>query len=378
MSQMKRTTRVVDPTAAEFAAIGAPFQKHPADYGRNGGGTTPARHIARRVAALLGGVGLVLGAASCKRGGSSGEANGGKTYRIAFASFGPDAAADNAIQGTLDGLRAEGFEEGKNLKVERQHAFGEISQLPQMMQSLESQGLDLIVPMTTPGLAAAFGAIRQTPMVFVYTYDPLGAGAGKSLEDHLPHVTGVGSFPPIEETMEVILQIVPQAKKIGTIYNASEANSVKAMLAARKLLATKGVTLEEVTIATTGDVALAVQALLARSPDVVWVTGDNTVLQALEGVIRPTTAAKVPLVLNDPEFVSRGALIGVGIGWHASGLAAGKMAGRVLRGENPAGMPILELAQRRVVLNQDVARKLGLVFPPALVAEAEAVAAPPP
>ena len=107
---MKRTTRVVDPTAAEFAAIGAPFQKHPADYGRNGGGTTPARHIARRVAALLGGVGLVLGAASCKRGGSSGEANGGKTYRIAFASFGPDAAADNAIQGTLDGLRAEGFE----------------------------------------------------------------------------------------------------------------------------------------------------------------------------------------------------------------------------------------------------------------------------
>jgi putative ABC transport system substrate-binding protein len=150
------------------------------------------------------------------------------------------------------------------------------------------------------------------------------------------------------------------------------------MLVARKLLTTMGVSLEEVTIGTTGDVALAVQSLLARRPDAVWVTGDNTVLQALEGVIRPTAAAKVPLVLNDPEFVSRGALIGVGIGWHASGMAAGKMAARVLRGDNPAEMPILELAQRCVVLNQDVARKLGLVFPPALVAEAETAAAPPP
>lgn len=358
----------------------APCRRLPADDGGNDGndGNTPARHVARWVVTLLGGVGLVWCAAGCKRGGSSTAADGGKTHYIAFASFGPDAAADNAILGTLDGLRAEGFEEGKNLKVVRQHAFGEISQLPQMMQSLESQGLDLIVPMTTPGLAAAFGAIRQTPMVFVYTYDPLGAGAGKTLEDHLPHVTGVASFPPIEETMKVILQIVPQTKTIGTIYNASEANSVKAMLVARKLLTTMGVSLEEVTIGTTGDVALAVQSLLARRPDAVWVTGDNTVLQALEGVIRPTAAAKVPLVLNDPEFVSRGALIGVGIGWHASGMAAGKMAARVLRGDNPAEMPILELAQRCVVLNQDVARKLGLVFPPALVAEAETAAAPPP
>jgi putative ABC transport system substrate-binding protein len=117
-------------------------------------------------------------------------------------------------------------------------------------------------------------------------------------------------------------------------------------------------------------VFLGAQALLARSPDVVWVTGDNTVLQAIEGVIKPATGAKVPLILNDPEFVERGALAAVGIGWHASGLEAGKMAARVLRGESPAGMPIVALAKRRIVLNQDVAQKLGVVFPAALVAEA--------
>lgn len=331
----------------------------------------------QRRGAALGVALLAIGLAGCGRQqGTPAGAGGERIHRIAFASFGPDAAADNAIQGYLDGLRAEGFEEGRNLKVLRRHAFGEIAQLPQVMQSLETQGLDLIVPMTTPGLSAAFGAVKRTPMVFVYTYDPIAAGVGKSFEDHLPNATGVASFPPVEETMDVILKLVPRAAKIGTVYNASEANSVKAVEMARRVLGPKGVALEEITVAGTADVLLGTQALLARRPNAVWITGDNTVLQALEGVIRPTASAKVPLILNDPEFVERGALGAVGIGWRDSGLAAGKMAARVLRGENPAGMPIVSIAKRRVVLNPDVAAKIGVTFPPELLKEAETAAAP--
>lgn len=295
---------------------------------------------------------------------------GEKVYRVGFGYFGPDEACENAIRGFLDGLKEEGIEEGRNLEVVRTHAFGEIGHLPQMMQSIDAQELDLIVPMTTPGLAAAVGAVRKTPMVFVYTYDPIGAGAGKSFDDHLPNITGVASFPPVEGTMDVILQLFPNAKKVGTIYNASEANSVKAVGVARGILTAKGVTLDEVTIGGTGEVFLGAQALVARNPDVVWVTGDNTVTQALEAVVKPVTDAKLPLILNDPEYVSRGALAGVGIGWHPSGLAAGKMAARVLRGESPAGIPFVALARRRIVLNQELAQKLGVVFPPALVEEA--------
>lgn len=292
--------------------------------------------------------------------------SGERVYEVAFASFGPDEAADNAIQGYLDGLRGEGFEEGKNLKVTRVHAFGEIGQLPLIMQSLEARGVDLIVPMSTPGLAAAFGSVKRTPMVFVYTYDPIAAGAGRSFDDHIPLATGVASFPPIEETMEIMLKLVPQAKKIGTIYNASEANSLRAVGVARDMLKAKGIELEEVTINSTAEVLQGTQALLGRTVDAVWVTGDNTVLQALEGVLRPATEAKIPVVLNDPEFVSRGALAAVGIAWHESGEAAGRMAARVLRGESPAAMPIVPLARRSVVVNQDVAAALGVTLPPEL------------
>ena len=315
---------------------------------------------------------LLFGGAGCKRETAPPAAPGARVYRIAFASFGPDPAADSAIGGYLAGLREEGIQEGKNLEVIRKHGSGEIGQLPLLMQSLEAQSLDLIVPMSTPGLAAAFGAVKTTPMVFIYTYDPLGAGAGKSFEDHLPRVTGVASFPPIEGTMELILQLFPKTRTVGTIYNASEANSLKAVGAAREILKAKGVALVEISIGGTGEVLQGTQALLARGPEVVWVTGDNTLLQAREGVIRPVTEAKLPLILNDPEFVERGALAGVGIGWHASGQAAGKMAARVLRGESPAGIPIVNLAQRRIVLNRAVAEKLGVVFPPELLQEAAA------
>jgi len=308
--------------------------------------------------------------AGCGRGEEQAPA-GPRTYRVAFAYFSPEPACDNAMAGMLEGLAAEGFVEGANLKVTRQHAFGEIANLPTIMQSLESQGVDLIVPMTTPGVAAAAAAIRTTPAVFVYTYDPLGAGAGRTLEDHLPNFTGVSSFPPIAETMAFVRQVVPAARTIGTVYNPGEANSVRAVRTAREALAGSGVALVETTVSSTADVLQATLAVLARGPEALWITGDNTVIAALEGVIKPATDARVPVVLNDPEFVDRGALAAFGISWGDSGREAGRLAARVLRGESPAGIPIVERARPAVVLNHAVASTLGITFPAAVLAAGE-------
>jgi ABC-type uncharacterized transport system substrate-binding protein len=294
-----------------------------------------------------------------------------RTYTIAFAYFGPDPGADNVMAGFLSALQTEGFVEGKNLEVKKQHAFGELANLTPIMQSLESQRLDLIVPMTTPGVAAAATAVRRSRAVFCFSYDPLGAGAGKSLTEHLPNMTGVASFPPVADTMKTIQHIFPKTKTIGTLYNASEANSVRAVREARGVLANTGVTLQEVTVSATNEVLQGAQALMARGIDVFWVTGDNTVTQALEGPIKVALDSRKPLILNDPEFVERGALMAVGIAWRTTGIAAGKMAARVLRGEDPQGIPIVNVAEQKTVINKEVAQKLGINFPPDILAEAE-------
>ena len=330
-----------------------------------------------RTCRKLAGIGMAVGmaglAVGCGRKAPDSQAPTSQpTTRIAFAYFGPDVAADYAMTGFLEGLAQAGYVEGRNLEVTRKHAAGEIANLPMIMQTLDNQGYDLIVPMTTPGVGAACQAVRQTKMVFFYTYDPLGAGAGRSLADHLPLATGVASFPPIADTMEVIRRAVPDLKVLGTVYNASEANSVKAVRLAGDVLKSAGIQLEEVTVTSTSEVMQATLALLGRQPQAVWATGDNTVLQAIEGVIKPTADARVPLFLNDPEFVERGALAGVGIEWRDSGLAAARLAVRVLRGEDPAGIPIEEVARKRVVVNQAVAAALGVSLPPDLQPEAEA------
>lgn len=321
----------------------------------------------RALAALLVCATAAIAPAGCAKK-EEAKPKGPKVYRVAFASFGPDSAADNAIAGYLDGLKSEGIVEGRNLEILKKHAAGDIATLPTMMQSLDGEGLDLIVPMTTPGVAAAASKLKQTAAVFVYTYDPLAAGAGKSLTDHLPNMTGVASFPSMKDTVRVIRALVPGIKSLGTIYNASEANSVRAVKEVKAELDAAGIKLEAVTVATTADTTMATQAILERKVDAIWITGDNTLLQGIEGVLGPAGRAKVPVVMNDPEYIDRGAVAAVGIGWPASGLAAGKMAARVLRGESPAGIPIENIANARVVLNKKQAAKIGLAIPASLKA----------
>ncbi|HNW93418.1 MAG TPA: ABC transporter substrate-binding protein [bacterium] len=289
--------------------------------------------------------------------------DGGRMYKIAFAYFGPEEACDNCISGVMAGLKAEGFEEGKNLEIIKRHAGGEIANIPGIMQSLEAQGIDIIVPMSTPCVAGAANTIKNTNVVFCYTYDPLGAGVGKSLTDHLPNFTGIASFPPVTDTIKYMRVMLPQATKLGTLYNPAEPNSVKAVKVAREALAGSNVTLEEVTVANTNEVMQAAQALLARGVQGVWLTGDNTAIQALESIIKVTQDAKIPLILNDPEYVQRGATGAFGIGWVAVGEAGGRMMARVLRGEKPATMPIVELAGRRVIISDTNAQAIGLAIP---------------
>ena len=89
--------------------------------------------------------------------------------------------------------------------------------------------------------------------------------------------------------------------------------------------------------------------------------------RGFDGIVKAARDAKLPLIINDPEFVSRGALLAVGIGWYETGKAASKILARVLRGELPRNIPFEEVAVKKLVLNHEVAKALGMTFPPDIV-----------
>lgn len=294
----------------------------------------------------------------------------GRLFKIGVAYFAPEPGADACMEGLFGGLKELGFVQGKNLAVQKAHAQGEIANVPAILQNFDSQDLDLIVPMTTPVLTAAISAVKGKPLVFAYVYDPIATGAGKTPTDHLPNITGTGSFPPIGDTLDVIQKLVPRARAVGTLYNSSEANSRKVIEVARELFRKRGIQLEEVTITNTSEVFQAAQALAARGVEALWITGDNTAIQAFEGIAKVAADGRLPLIINDPEFTERGALVAVGIGWQRSCGAAAKQVAQVLLGENPQKLPFENVAIKKIVLNFELARKLGIQFPAEWVKEA--------
>jgi putative tryptophan/tyrosine transport system substrate-binding protein len=329
--------------------------------------TTRREWLARAAA------GAAVSLAGCGRSapaGSMASQNGSRAYKLGLVYFAPEEGADACLKGLFDGLRTRGIEEGRNLEVRRAHAQGEIANIPLLIQNYDSQDVDAIVTLTTPCLAAACFLARKKPVVFTYVYDPIAAGAGRSRTDHLPHVTGVGSFPPVEDTIDLMQKLVPELKAVGTVYNSSEANSVKVISVAREIFQKRGIKLEEVTAISTSEVFQAAQVASYRGVQALWVTGDNTALQGFDGIVRAARDAKLPLVINDPEFTARGAVASVGLGWHEAGHAGGILAARVLEGENPRDLPFEEVAIKKIVLNQEVARNLGLTFPADVVSAA--------
>ncbi|MCX6624270.1 MAG: ABC transporter substrate-binding protein [Acidobacteria bacterium] len=314
---------------------------------------------------------LVLADGQVKRKRSPETVPGAKpAKKMGLVYFAPEEGNDTCIQGIFEGLREKGYVEGRNLEVRRAHANADISSIPALLQNFDDQRLDLIFVLTTPCLAASCTVVKRTPVVFSYVYDPIAAGAGKSLDNHLPFITGTGSFPPIEETVRAIQALVPGVRSVGTIYNTSEANSAKVMSVARPLFEQAGIRLVEVPATSTSEVFQAAQVVTTRNIQALWVTGDNTALQAFSGIAQVAASKHMPLIINDPEFVSKGALAAVGIGWKESGRAGGQLAARVLDGDSPAAIPMQNYVVTKLVLNHKVAGRLHIRFPDWMLAEA--------
>jgi len=287
----------------------------------------------------------------------------GRTYKIGLAYFAPDPIGEICRKGLFEGLQDLGFVRDKNLQARLAHAQGEIANIPTVLQTLDNLGLDLIVSFTTPVLTAAAAAVKRTPVVFTEVYDPLAAGAGKSRSEHNSNITGVGSFPPVQETIDIMRQLLPRLKSVGTLYNASEANSRKVVRVAREIFKHRGIRLEEVTVGASSEVYQAAQALLGRDIQAIWIAGDNTAALAFESIVKVAADSRVPLIVNDQKFDKRGVLASVGIGWEKSCKRAATYVARVLGGEQPAAMPFENFSPMHVDLNRALAKKLGIVIP---------------
>lgn len=272
-----------------------------------------------------------------------------------------DHPALNAVRdGLIDALKEEfGYVEGENVEYDIQSAQGDVATANTIARKFVAEKVDLIVSIATPTSQAAANATKEIPIVFSAVTDPVSAGLVGSLEKPGGNITGVSDMTPVDKQVQLIRYLFKEAKKVGTLYNAGEVNSVVTNEMAKKACTANGMELLEATVASTADVAMAAQTLVHKV-DVVYVSTDNTVVSAIDAVAKACNEAGVPLVLADPTTVEKGALLALGFDYYLHGRQTAEIVARVLKGENPGDIPV-QFAQKLVLLvNSETAKKLGM------------------
>jgi putative ABC transport system substrate-binding protein len=286
---------------------------------------------------------------------------------IAITQYIEHVAADAVRDGLLEELAKEGYTQGENLIVDYDNAQGNAATAGQIARKFLGLKPDVIVAITTPSAQSMVKVVGKDsiPIVFGAVTNPVGAGLVSSLKHHPEHVTGVMDAPPIKEQIAFIKTILPDAKKIGVLYNPGDNGSVASLEGIRKEASAQGLTIVESTPIKSSDIQAAVLKLVGQV-DAIYVPLDNMLVSAMKTVSSLALQHKLPLFSADSGSVEAGALACKGYSYHETGLETGKIVTLLLKGEKSGEIDIVSPGKIGIFINRKALETLHLSLPDAI------------
>ncbi|MDR1536871.1 MAG: ABC transporter substrate-binding protein [Clostridiales bacterium] len=307
--------------------------------------------------------------------GCSGDPASGsnKTIKIGILQIVDHVALDASRQGFIDELANQGYVDGQNIQIDYQNAQGDQSNLKAMSQKLVSDKSDLILAIATPSGQSVAAETQDIPIVITAVTDPKDAGLVNSNEKPGTNVTGTSDMTPVALQLDLMLEVLPDVKTVGIMYNSGEVNSkIQGDLAVEKAAAL-GLQYEVATVTSTNDVAQVAESIASRV-DVIYVPTDNVIASSMPLLTKITDEHSVPVIAGEEGMLEGGGLITVGINYYSLGLMTGEMAVKILKGESqPQDMPIQYLDTSSIVVNKVVADRLGITIPQNILDSAERI-----
>lgn len=288
---------------------------------------------------------------------------------VAVTAIVEHPALDAVRDGVADALKAGGYDRAKNLKWQYQTAQGNTATAGQIARKYIGDQPDVIVAIATPSAQAVVAATKSVPVVYCAVTDPVAAQLVPSMAASGTNVTGVSDALPMDKQIALIKRVVPNAKRVGMVYNPGEANSVAVVKQLQDLLPKSGMSLIEAAAPRTVDVGSAARSLIGKV-DVIYTSTDNNVVSAYESLVKVGNDAKIPLIASDTASVKRGAIAAQGVDYHELGLQAGRMVLRIFKGEKPGAIPSETVAKLELYVNPAAAEKQGVTLSDALVKSA--------
>lgn len=295
-----------------------------------------------------------------------------QTKSVAVTSIVEHPALNAVRDGVKEALESAGFKEGQNLKWEFQSAQGNPGTAATIARKFIGDKADVIVAIATPSAQAVVAATKDIPVVYSAVTDPVGAQLVPGLEASGSNVTGASDVLPLDKQVDLILQVVPNAKRVGIVYNPGEANSVAVVKGLKEVLGAKGMTLVESTAPRTVDVTAAARNLVGKV-DVIYSNTDNNVVSAYEALAKVANDSKLPLVASDTDSVKRGAIAALGVDYKELGRQTGDIVARILKGEKAGDIPSVTSRSQDLLINLNAAKAQGVTLSEELVKSASEV-----
>ena len=287
-------------------------------------------------------------------------------YKIGVIQLTEHPALDAAYEGFVEGLKEAGYEEGKNIKIDYQNAQGEQSNCLTIADKFVNDGVDLGVRLVTPAAQAMASKTTTIPILVTAVTDPASSGLVDSNEKPGGNVSGTSDLTPGKEQIDLLHEIIPDAKNVGILYCSAEDNSKFQANLALDALKSLDMTGEEYTFSSLDEIQTVVGSMKGKV-DAIYVPTDNTAANGMATISMVATEAGLPVIVGESGMVDNGGLATYGLSYLKLGIMTGKQAASILNGEaETATMPIgyVGMEDCEFSYNEETAEALGITIDP--------------
>ena len=297
---------------------------------------------------------------SSSAGASASASVSGSIPVIGISQYGEHASLDNCRKGFLQGLTDAGLKEGTDYQIDYQNAGFDDSIATQIAQRFSAENAALMCAIATPSATACYAAAedKNIPVIFTAITDPKAAGLTAG------NATGTSDKLPVEDQLDLIRKLQPNAKTIGIIYTTSEPNSVSSIAEYKAKAGDYGFTIDDIGVTAQSEVTQAADKLIADKVDCFSNLTDNNVVGVLSSILEKTNEAAIPVYGSEVEQVKLGCAAAAGIDYYKLGIQTGQIAAQVLTGKKTCDdIPFETISEYGIYVNSDTLSAMGITLP---------------
>ena len=296
----------------------------------------------------------------------------GKTWRIAFIAHVPTIIYEEPL---FDDLRELGYVEGQNIIIERRYAEGRPERFQEFAAEMVRLKADLIITTTTPAALAARNATTTIPIVIPTAIDPVGTGLIASFAHPGGNITGgailVGELAA--KRLQLLKEVVPNLSRTGVLWNSANPANALALRETDGAARAIGVTLQSHEVKGPKDFEVAFARMAEERLDALFVLDDALTIQYGKQIADFAMQKRLPSVFSAKDGVEAGGLMTYGPRYSEMMRRAASLVDKILRGAEPASLPMEQPTAFDLVINLKTANAIGLTVPPLLLARADEV-----